>query len=319
MNTWRHYLQISRIRYLITSTVVFHLILIFLLAGCIHVAADGAELDGPLEIEKKGDKHFVEARRSFEDGNKLTLRNSNGAIEIKSWDKNEVLILAEKHVRVNNGFSLFSIFSSKRHYNDEDKQELLDKIIVDIEQNRKKNELNIDTQYPKRPKGVNMSVQYEIRMPRNANLDIGTSNGAISVETIDGEVTIESSNGRLEAKRINGNIQAKTSNGAIICKNVSGEIDASTSNGAIEIDYSGELLPSNDISCETSNGSIEVSLPEGGSFELEASTSNGRVSCDFYISEIYEKSKNELSGIVGEGKPMIQLETSNGSIEIDMN
>ncbi len=50
--------------------------------------------------------------------------------------------------------------------------------------------------------------------------------------------------------------------------------------------------------------------------ELKAHTSNSSVKCDFDVTTHGEISKNRLEGTIGQGGPLIDLSSSNGSINV---
>jgi hypothetical protein len=57
-------------------------------------------------------------------------------------------------------------------------------------------------------------------------------------------------------------------------------------------------------------------MTDGVNARLSAHTSNSSIETDFEIRAQGELSKNRLEGVLGSGGPLIDLNTSNGSIRL---
>ncbi len=292
------------------------------------------EAEGGASFSRIGGTHteLIEKELSLQSGGSLSLRNANGSIDVSSWDKPEVHVRAEKKmvVRRSGGFLFWG--GSLPFRTVEEAEDFFNQLKIEVSGDDR--ELVIQTHYPKNRRGVNLSVVYNLRVPREVNLNLSTSNGKVSVEGVQGNVKIRSSNGELSCSEISGEIDAETSNGkvsvkdtdgsvnlrssngSVSCRNVSGSVVARTSNGSIKVVHPEPLSDSESITCNTSNGSIELSLPEGSAFSVEASTSVGRISSDFPVTVSGRLLRKRLSATVGEGGPKVKLTTSNGSISI---
>jgi lia operon protein LiaG len=79
-----------------------------------------------------------------------------------------------------------------------------------------------------------------------------------------------------------------------------------------------EGAPTGSWKLNTSSGGITVRLPDGASFEVDAHTSSGSISTDFPITvQGVVANRRELRGKVREGGPLLDLDTSSGSIRIE--
>lgn len=262
-------------------------------------------------------------------GGVLWLESFNGAVEILSWEKDEVRITGEKYART--------------------ESELRD---VKIEVSAAPDAVRIRTVRPQR-RG-DMGARYVLRVPRQVELErIVTSNGSIRVEDIRGACRLETSNGSITLRRISGRIEARTSNASITADQLTSDASLRTSNGSIRLDQmEGSLeavtsnagiyarlsrsAPGRTLRLETSNGSIELTmeafeqneiraatsnasitlrLPESTKARLKAATSNASIHSDF-PSLTQTTGKDHLEGDIGGGGPLIQLTSSNGSIRV---
>ncbi len=285
------------------------------------------------------DDLFSDSQRHREDfqysyalkpGGTVTLENFNGAVEILSWEKDEVRITGTKYASF-----------------EADLRELK------IETAASPGAVRIRTVRPER-RNRGMGAKYMLRVPRQVELErIATSNGSIRVEDIRGLSRLESSNGsitlrgmrgRLDAKTSNASINGddleseavlRTSNGSIRIDRMSGTLEATTSNAGIHvrvskpvprqalkldtsngsIELTMDSFEENEVRARTSNSSITVRLPQEIRARVRASTSNASIHSDFDALTRGIR-KNLLEGEIGSGGPLIQLTSSNGSIRV---
>jgi len=234
---------------------------------------------------------------TFSDGGYLNLSNSNGDVEIVSWDKDEVEIIAYKEVRAEDRDTAVKLLER-----------------LDIEIREGEDEIVVETFYPKGSSGkgffgwlfgkggVSFSVEYEIKVPKNTDLNIYTSNGEVRVEEISGRLRLESTNGKINARDISGLTRCKTTNGSI----------------KVEFDEVGE---GEEMTFKTTNGSIKLYLPEDyGADDVELKTTNGNINSDFpMVGNSNRKSKKRFRGSINEGKRELSCLTTNGSIHLLVN
>lgn len=176
--------------------------------------------------------------------------------------------------------------------------------------------------------GGNSGGDVELIVPPGASVDLDTTNGAISVASLEGSVTARSSNGSISLEGGNG-VTADTSNASITVRDTTGRHDLATTNGRILIqgardaevtaetsnsgvDFAGTLA-AGDHAIRTSNGPITVLLPPELSFSVTGATSNGDISSDFDLPI----TGDQVEGDVGSDPQVsIDLATSNAPISI---
>lgn len=149
------------------------------------------------------------------------------------------------------------------------------------------------------------NARIETENIKMTNGNFKTSNGSISIKNvnIDGDMDCQTSNARIETDNLKGkNIEMDTSNGRISLDKTafSGKISAVTSNGAISFK---DLNVGTDFVCKTSNGSVKGNiLGKITDFDITSRTSNG---------------KNSLPESMKAGNKILDVKTSNGSIDIE--
>jgi hypothetical protein len=239
------------------------------------------------KIEEKFEQEI-----DFVDRGLIFLENTNGAIRVESWDKSTVKIVALKKVRG----------GSYRQA-----EEFLKEVKINIRQFS--NELRISADYPRQDSfsgffslftgsgKPGVTITYELTVPKNAELELETTNGAINVANITENIRAKTTNGSVELVNISGNLVARTTNGSLVASFAA-------------IQFKGE------IEMRTTNGRIEIELPDSVSAQLSARTTNGKISTDFPVKVQGRFETNKIEGTIGGGDGRIDLRTTNGSVTI---
>jgi len=292
------------------------------LSGCVYIG------------DFDSDRFKEDFHKTFplEAGGTVTIENSNGSIEIFGWEQNSVEVNGTKYAST---------------------RDLLDSL--QVEMNGSGNAVRIRTSRPEIHFG-NAGVRYTLRVPKKVLLDrITSSNGSIRVEDVRGNATLRSSNGRIRVSRLTGNVDAETSNGMIEVRDLEGNANLHTSNGAIdaeaakgtfeahtsngriearlqdpaegrairlessnghiELRLDGALHP--DVRARTSNSSVTLFLPPETNARVHARTTHGSVTSDFdNLRHESGHREQDLDGTIGNGGPLIELESTNGAIKV---
>jgi len=139
-------------------------------------------------------------------------------------------------------------------------------------------EILVQTVQPHDAKGRQYLVTYTITLPPDLEVDLTQANGHVTVEGVGAAVFVDV---------VNGNIDTRVAAG-----------------GAAEIRLSAV------------NGALDLRIPTGTSAALSAFTGNGTISwnnLDFV--DLVHKDRS-LEGTLGDGAGVIDLETTNGNIEV---
>ena len=142
-----------------------------------------------------------------------------------------------------------------------------------------------------------VTVQFDVRVPKGVKVDVSTVNGPITVEGVAAEVKANTVNGPIEATTTVGPMRATTVNGKIVAR-----IDSLGGEG--------------DITLTTVNGSVVAELPERLDAEIDLSTVNGRFSTDYPLSITGTVNPRHLRTTLGSGGRQIKLKTVNGSVTL---
>jgi hypothetical protein len=175
------------------------------------------------------------------------------------------------------------------------------------------------------------SVDLEVRVPRGVRVEVNASNGkvcvsclgaglrvrssnvAVRVEDVRGDVEIQASNAKVHCSGILGKLLARTSNGKIEVERHRGPIDASSSNGLIHAELD-EVVGG--VVLATSNGRIAIDLPDAVDADVDLRVDNGVIRNQRSLEHVQRSSGGRLTGTLGRGGVPIKVRTSNGSISL---
>ena len=264
-------------------------------------------------------------------GGRLAVDSFNGSVEVSVWDQETVDISGTKYARSqernsrseNRDRSQLGLGFHPRHpaqismrhgnYGAKFAIKVPHGVVLDHLTTSNGAIRTSDGVGPARLKTSNGHVEVSrLKGPLNAE----TSNGPVELQDIDGAADVHTSNGHIRAEGIRGSLDATTSNSSIhaTLEKVDGSVRAQSSNGAIDL----TLPPSTQsaVRAHTSNSGITLHLPGEVNARLSAATSNSSISTDFEMRMRGEISKHHIEGTLGNGGPLIDLSTSNGSIRI---
>jgi DUF4097 and DUF4098 domain-containing protein YvlB len=270
-------------------------------------------------------------------GNRLEVENFNGSLEITGWDQSRCDISGAKYastaemrdrIKIEVSQSSGGIYVRTVRPPGDFHGNLGVRYVIHVP---RKTELSRIT-------SSNGSVHVE---DIEGSAELKTSNGGLRVESLNGMLTAHTSNGSVALDNISGSMILHTSNGPIRAEHVVAGIEATTSNGSITVHFDDKApAPSSPLKFETNNGKVDITLPTPPKSEIRAQTSNssitlrlpatlaariraetshGEVRSDFMAegAEAEHHGRHQtLEETVGNGGPLIDLHTSNGSIRL---
>jgi DUF4097 and DUF4098 domain-containing protein YvlB len=127
---------------------------------------------------------------------------------------------------------------------------------------------------------------------------------------------VENTNGSVTARNVKGDASVRTSFSGVTLDTIGGRINVDNQNGAISVTAVRPSSGCRDILLKTSFSSIRVQIPGGLGYNLSAHTSFGRISSDLPVTSTGNIGGDTLNGTIGGGGCQLQLNDSNGSIEI---
>jgi DUF4097 and DUF4098 domain-containing protein YvlB len=139
----------------------------------------------------------------------------------------------------------------------------------------------------------------------SGTVDASGIGGAFYAETGSGDITL-----RQEAP---GTVMAHTGSGNVRLRNINGGLDAHSGSGDIEA----EGVAKNDWTVRSGSGNIDLKLPSKSAFTVDARASSGSIEVNHPITVQGIQKRNRVQGKVGEGGPLLNLETGSGEIRVN--
>lgn len=179
------------------------------------------------------------------------------------------------------------------------------------------------------------SVRVEVSLPRDADLDVSTGDGAIVLAPLSGEIRAHSGDGSIEADGLRGEITLTTGDGRIRASALDGSLAARSGDGSITVD--GRL---DRLEVGTSDGRVTVTAREGsrlasawdlhsgdGSLtlrvpatlraDLDLHTGDGGLTVDLPVEVSGRTERHSLFGRMNGGGALLRMRTGDGAIRLE--
>lgn len=272
-----------------------------------------------VSVDQQGYIEHQEQRFPATSTVELHLTTFDGAIEVRAWDRPEIVVDVEKRA--------------------EDKA-AVDRIKVNVDRLGDRVSLEAvdpDAHHPSMGFFVSSRVRFVASVPKNTNLVIESSDGALSVERVSGQLQLRTGDGTIHAVETDGKLSANTGDGTIELENVSGQIDVQTSDGSMRISGTPTALRartddgavvlrvregakvSADWEVSTDDGSVSVDLPSGLDAEIDADPGDdGHVRNHLTLTNVTGGTRDEprLRGRLGAGGHRLTIRTGDGTITL---
>ena len=279
--------------------------------NAIRLGTLGAAMAGLMLVASPARADHAEKHFQVQPKPKVTIRNSNGRIQVKTWAKSEV--------QVN-----WSNASGNS--------------VVETEQAG--NRIEVITQ----PVGDQISISdktdFEITMPVESELSVRTDSGSVTVETLHGDMTFDTVDANLQLTDVNGYVVVKTIDGSLVCNRCSGKLEANSISGNMQlmsptldslrvqtssgnILFDGSFLSRGIYIMKNFSGTIEVHFSSNDSFDVNATSLKGDVINQASFKpdthgDSHPSSKwgHSLFGTMNDGHAKVELSSFSGTIKI---
>ncbi len=298
-------------------------ILLFNIFLCVSIVTNASGSTRVADVEKKFQESFP-----LQQDDEIFISNQFGDVNVRLWDKAEI----EVHV---------SMSASAK--NTERAQAILDQIEIEAEKVGRK--VSFQTNISKRKKNIKskgshgFSIDYEVRMPNNYNLEIKNQFGKILIPDYDGEIKLVSQFGGIDGGRLTHPDDISVEFGSIDLDLLSGgnssikfsKADIREISGALDL----RLEFCNDVELEAgdniesltikaSNSNLELMVPSNlpGDFDIRTSFGSFNNKTDFSIPDEEEKGDFDMNfdghyrGSSGSGNVPIRIRSSFSKIKL---
>ena len=182
--------------------------------------------------------------------------------------------------------------------------------------------------------GMSRRLHIEVRMPKDADLQVRTGDGSIKANDVSGTIDLHSGDGALTVGALKGAVRLHTGDGSIDASDLDGKCDATSGDGRIRLAGRFDVLNAKSgdgsISVDALHGSkldaswsivsgdgrVEVGLPPDLSANIEASSGDGRITTDIPLTMEGVMSKSKVHGKMNGGGSTLTIHTGDGSIHL---
>jgi DUF4097 and DUF4098 domain-containing protein YvlB len=253
------------------------------------------------------EKHFVVRGNPV-----VTVQNSSGHIQVKAWNKNEVMVVGQ--------------YTSKS---------------VAVEAQQSGNRIEVATRLTNGsvpPDSV--KTDYDISVPTESELQVRTDSGNVTVESVHGDMSFDTVGADLSLQDVQGYLVIKTIGGSLICTRCAGRLDATSISGNFQliqpvmnnvrvqtssgnILFDGSFLSRGIYILKNYSGTIEVRFSQKDSFDVSAASLYGNVINQAPVvpdranlPEPHNGMARGLFGSMNEGHAKVELSSFSGTIKI---
>lgn len=283
-------------------------------AAVLSVAACDVTVGAP-EYSVREEKKFAAGGAA-----RIALSTFDGSIEVRGWDRNDVLVEVEKTGP---------------------DQATVDRIQVSASQDAKGITIDVPKPSPLQTTGLRRtpSANLVVSVPMQMAIVARSGDGGITIRGVKGRVDVETDDGSVRVEEAAGTLVVRTGDGGVSVRKMDGQVELRTGDGSVSLDgvLTGVTVETRDGNIDvtarpgsrtdgewdvtTGDGRISVEVPKGFGAEIDARTGDGRVRVDS-ITDTPAANKDEpeeresVTGRLGGGGKPLRLRTSSGSITV---
>jgi hypothetical protein len=182
--------------------------------------------------------------------------------------------------------------------------------------------------------GAIRRLHIEVRMPKEADLQVRTGDGSIKANGLSGSIDLHSGDGAVSVSSLKGAIRLHTGDGSIDGSDLDGKCDAVTGDGRIRVTGRFDVLSAKSgdgsigvealhgskldspWSITSGDGGIDVALPANLPVDIDATTGDGHISSDIPITMEGIISKSRVRGKMNGGGSTLTIHTGDGAIHL---
>ena len=247
----------------------------------------------------------------------LSLITFDGSIEVRAWDRAEVVVEIEKR--------------------GVDKVELDS---IEIKADQSGDRISIEALKPPKGRavirlGTSPSAKIVASVPQKCNVLARSGDGTIAIERVTGKLEVDTGDGSVRGSDLGGQLRAHTGDGSMKFESITGPVDIDSGDGSVSL--SGKLpavrlrtgdgsvtvraedssVMSGDWEVRTGDGGVTIELPDGFNAELDAGSGGGSVRVeDLGLTLSGEQTKRQVRGKLGSGGYVLKVRTGDGTVTI---
>ncbi len=279
-----------------------------LLGGCVvHVDSGGFSAREQLRFSVEG-RPIVE------------VSTFDGAIEVQSWSKPEVLVEVETRASSQALLKTIDVRGSGQ-----DSRVVVDVTAQDL------GGWNLSTG------GTRRSARLMVTVPLDSEVRVRSEDGSVRVERVRGGVDARTRDGRILMREVSGDVVADSGDGSVQVEDLDGRcsvstrdgsvlvtgrlrggLKASTGDGSVTVRAADGSVITGDWDIETGEGGVVLALPDDLDARLDVQTSDGRIALSGFPDLPIEREGGgrRLQAVLGNGEGHLRVRTADGTITL---
>ena len=242
----------------------------------------------------------------------LLLRNKDGGITVKTWDRNEIQIIGRPS---SDSIEVMIVPSGQR---------------VSVQTHFRRDRLMVKDAH----------VDFDIFVPHEASVRIDSERGQVSIENVMGNIAIEGVSNSVILTNNSGHIMARTVDGPILLRSCDGHIEAHSISGDLKffavnasefvattnsgkISYEGDFGSGGRYVLTTNGSPIDILTSDKASFELTARSMQGFIESNIPfrpspLGQPFRRLSPDkfLQGLFQSGDSTVQITSYSGTIRL---
>ena len=294
----------------------------FCTSACLAVLAGALTAGCVVSVDSQAQIIRDEKRFTIKGKPDIRLTTFDGAIEVNSWDRREVVVDVEKRGATRQAVESIDVKVSQNG----------DRIEVEVRRPRDESFSGI---------GFHRSAHAKliVSVPREVTLLARTGDGAIRIDGVSGRLELRTGDGSIRAVDVSGELLLGTGDGSVSVDRAEGRLDVETGDGGVDV--TGKLSAvklhtgdgsivyraetgtemTDDWEISTGDGSVAIYLPTAFNAELDAHTGDGAIRNDLGVESDGSDKNNRrtVRGRLGSGGRLLRVRTGDGTIRLRAN
>jgi Putative adhesin len=270
-------------------------------------------------LDSQGHTVHEEKRFTVSATPEVRLTTFDGSIDIRSWDKAEVLVEIEKHGPTEEAIAQLQVTS----------QQDGNRVEVEVKKPAGSGEFFGFGRY-------SPSAKLIVTLPQQSNVVARSGDGSIRAGHVRGRLELRTGDGSIHANGVSGDLTCHTGDGSVVLEEAEGRLDLETGDGGVNVSgrfgavklhtgdgsivfraESGSAM-TDDWSVTTGDGGVTLYLPADFAGEVDAHTGDGRIRNDLKLtgSSGDEANRRSVRGRLGAGGRTLRIRTGDGGIRL---
>lgn len=250
----------------------------------------------------------------------VVLSTFDGAIEVRAWDKPEVMVTVEKQAE--------SVEAAKA---------------IKVRFDQAGNRITVEVEKPEPFSGIKIgintsrSAKLTVSVPRQSNLQARSGDGSIRLNGISGTIDVKSGDGAISGTALDGDLTVRTGDGSVTLEDVKGRLELATGDGSLEVRGALSKLRAHtgdgsvtvralagsrtdeDWDLTSGDGPMTLELPADFAADVDAHTGDGGITVEGLSiagGGPTGEHHDDLKGQLGAGGKVLKLRTGDGPIRL---